>query len=542
MPGDGGKLGNRRIDTDESPVTDRQVAVAATGRQALEAGLGVAAEGGNAVDAALAAAFVAMATEPGMVSFAGGCFVVGLAGRTASRSSSTATSRCRAAGCPEDRFGRGVREVVTTYGGGVTMHAGHGSVATPGIVPAFGVAHERYARLPWARLVAAGGGRGAARLPDEPRRRPLPRDHGRQPVRDRPRGARPGHPPRRLACSPAASRPATPPSPTSSTTSRPIGAGPVRRRRGRPRRSSTEMEHGGGLVTAEDLAAYQPVVRPAHVLDVGDWSIATNPPPVGRRADAGRDARRAGPPRRLDLGGRDRDPARRAVLPHVGARLLPRPRPGRPGPARRGRRARPRRRCRGSASTAHISAIDDEGTACAITMSSGYGAGLCIPGTGILLNNCLGETELNRHGLHAVPPGTRLASNMAPTTGRAADGRVAGDRLPRRRPDHHRADAGARPGLPAPRRPPARHLAARGCTCGSARTGFTAEYERDPDLAAAVEASGLPGHEYPEPHMYFGGVGAAQRDAGRAARGRRRRAPRGRRRRLLRPSDLSGTI
>ncbi len=115
----------------------RQVAVAATGRQALEAGLGVAAEGGNAVDAALAAAFVAMATEPGMVSFAGGCFVavwpadgdpvvvdgnVEMPGR----------------GLPEERFGHGVREVVTTYGGGVTMHAGHGSVATPGIVPAFG--------------------------------------------------------------------------------------------------------------------------------------------------------------------------------------------------------------------------------------------------------------------------------------------------------------------------------------------------------------------------------------------------------------------
>ena len=75
---------------------------------------------------------------------------------------------------------------------------------------------------------------------------------------------------------------------------------------------------------------------------------------------------------------------------------------------------------RGSSSTAHISAVDDDGNACAITMSSGYGAGLCIPGTGILLNNSLGEVELNRHGLHALPPGTRLASNMAPTTGRAA--------------------------------------------------------------------------------------------------------------------------
>ena len=58
-------------------------------------------------------------------------------------------------------------------------------------------------------------------------------------------------------------------------------------------------------------------------------------------------------------------------------------------------------------------------------MSSGYSAGLVIPGTGILLNNALGEVELNRLGLHALAPGTRLASNMAPTTARTAtaDGR-----------------------------------------------------------------------------------------------------------------------
>ncbi|MFP5406211.1 MAG: gamma-glutamyltransferase, partial [Gammaproteobacteria bacterium] len=41
---------------------------------------------------------------------------------------------------------------------------------------------------------------------------------------------------------------------------------------------------------------------------------------------------------------------------------------------------------------------------------------------GLALNNALGEPELNRRGLHALPPGTRLASNMAPTTGRRDDG------------------------------------------------------------------------------------------------------------------------
>ena len=104
---------------------------------------------------------------------------------------------------------------------------------------------------------------------------------------------------------------------------------------------------------------------------------------------------------------------------------------------------RPRRPA-DSSSTAHISAVDEHGNACAITMSSGYGAGMVIPGTGILLNNALGEPELNRLGLHAVPPGTRLASNMAPTTARAEGGLIAGRRLARRRPHHDGAAAGAR--------------------------------------------------------------------------------------------------
>ena len=67
-----------------------------------------------------------------------------------------------------------------------------------------------------------------------------------------------------------------------------------------------------------------------------------------------------------------------------------------------------------SASTVHTSAVDTNGLACAITASSGYGSGEMPEGTGLWLNNCLGELELNRRGLDAGPPGTRLPSNMAP--------------------------------------------------------------------------------------------------------------------------------
>ena len=44
-------------------------------------------------------------------------------------------------------------------------------------------------------------------------------------------------------------------------------------------------------------------------------------------------------------------------------------------------------------------------------------------GTGLWLNNCLGEIELNRRGLDAGPPGARLPSNMAPSVARR-DGAV----------------------------------------------------------------------------------------------------------------------
>jgi gamma-glutamyltranspeptidase/glutathione hydrolase len=75
-----------------------------------------------------------------------------------------------------------------------------------------------------------------------------------------------------------------------------------------------------------------------------------------------------------------------------------------------------------SGSTAHVSATDSGGTACAVTVSSGYGAGMIARDTGIWLNNCLGEQELNPLGLHRLAPGTRLLSNMAPTVARHDDG------------------------------------------------------------------------------------------------------------------------
>ena len=74
------------------------------------------------------------------------------------------------------------------------------------------------------------------------------------------------------------------------------------------------------------------------------------------------------------------------------------------------------------------------GAACAVTASSGYGSGATAPGTGLWLNNSLGELELN--GGDPEPAGARLASNMA-LAGRS-ERRSARSGQPGSRPNHHR--------------------------------------------------------------------------------------------------------
>lgn len=494
-------------------VGSRRVAVAATGQQALEAGLGVAEDGGNAVDAALTSAFVALATEPGVVSIGGGAYV---AVWPADGDPVVVDGNVEMPGRGGDpgRLGRGIRDLVTDYGGGVTMLVGPGSIATPGIVPAFAVAAERYAGLPWARLVMPAAqaardypmGAAAARYLSHVVDSLFAEDDEARRVVAGPGG---GAPRAGQRCANEA---------LAETLGRLADEGPALFREGDVGRSLVEaMSDQGGLITADDLVAYEPIVRPAHRLSVGDWEIATNPPPstggpmlavmlgeLARRTDWTWDD--AIDIQRRVLGYRASVHDLSPDLEADGLDLLARIGEGGLDALHR------------SSSTAHVSAVDSDGTACAVTMSSGYCAGVSIPGTGILLNNTLGEVELNRLGLHALRPGTRLASNMAPTTGRSyggpsgalrplAIGSPGADRITTAlmlvlgQGCLHGRDL--RHAIGAPRL----HLRLRD-------DGFVVEHERDEGIAAAVARSGLPGHEYPEPHMYFGGVGVALADLG----------------------------
>ncbi|MEZ5593275.1 MAG: gamma-glutamyltransferase [Gammaproteobacteria bacterium] len=68
-----------------------------------------------------------------------------------------------------------------------------------------------------------------------------------------------------------------------------------------------------------------------------------------------------------------------------------------------------------SRGTTHVSVCDAHGNAASMTTSNGEGSGYVVPGTGIMLNNMLGEDDLHPQGFHTSPPGLRVASMMAPS-------------------------------------------------------------------------------------------------------------------------------
>ncbi|WPD21046.1 MAG: gamma-glutamyltransferase [Candidatus Electrothrix scaldis] len=68
-----------------------------------------------------------------------------------------------------------------------------------------------------------------------------------------------------------------------------------------------------------------------------------------------------------------------------------------------------------SRGTTHVSIADNMGNIAAMTCSNGEGSGYFVPGTGIMLNNMMGEDDLHPGGFHAEPPGQRVGSMMSPS-------------------------------------------------------------------------------------------------------------------------------
>lgn len=182
------------------------------------------------------------------------------------------------------------------------------------------------------------------------------------------------------------------------------------------------MEATGGLVTRDDLAAYGVVERTPLEVRFRDVTVLTNPPPSSggvliAAALRNLDARPAstddagfymGLARAGAAANAMRGPAFSTGLSDEGflARFWDALR------AAEGDGAPPSRKPTG---TTHVSAIDAEGGMASLSSSNGSGSGVVVPGTGILLNNMLGEADLNPGGFGSLPPGLRMTSMMAPT-------------------------------------------------------------------------------------------------------------------------------
>ena len=130
-------------------------AIVAPQPEAVEAGWLALREGGSAVDAALACAFVQGVVDPLMAGIAGfGCLQVWEPGDA--RASLEAHARAPLASRPDQWAGLVEGETRDGFGfalRGRVNEAGYGSIATPGSLLLFAEAHARWGRLPWARLV-----------------------------------------------------------------------------------------------------------------------------------------------------------------------------------------------------------------------------------------------------------------------------------------------------------------------------------------------------------------------------------------------------
>ncbi len=394
------------------------VAVATTSRLAAAAAEATAAAGGNAVDCALAASLLTMNAEPGVCALAGGAYIsvwkpgekpVTIDGNVA----------VPGHGAPADARRGGVDSVSIPYGGGITTLVGAGSVGVPGSLAAVEAAWRRYGKVEWRDLFAP-----SIRAAEEGF--PLSAaanfylgyagkliygrsDDGYRALHDNDVLRAPGssivvpHLADSLALIAAEG-------------AQVFYSGDL------AHAISRHCRDGGGVLTAEDLGRYRAITRPALITGVGDWRIATNPPPAvggvmlsamlsafSRVSARGWDTEtvaRLVAVQQACLGFRKRHLDLAEDVGGEGARLL--------ADAKSGRLLSRWT----SASTVHTSAVDADGLACAITASSGYGSGEMPEGTGLWLNNCIGELELNRRGLDAGPVGSRLPSNMAPSIAR----------------------------------------------------------------------------------------------------------------------------
>jgi gamma-glutamyltranspeptidase/glutathione hydrolase len=161
----------------------------------------------------------------------------------------------------------------------------------------------------------------------------------------------------------------------------------------------------GGSLCAEDLAGYRAIERAPARMPYRDREVLTNPPPSA-----------GGTLLAYALALLDRGPAPptlSGVVEAMRAAQDERTPDFLDGLSEEGFLGRFLARRLGS--TTHISVLDAQGRACSVTCTNGEGSGVVVPGTGLHLNNVMGEEDLNPFGFHRHPPGRRMPSMMAPS-------------------------------------------------------------------------------------------------------------------------------
>lgn len=374
--------------------------IAAGHEQVAEAGAEVLRAGGNAFDATVAAGFAGAVCEPGFTSLAGGGFLLArqAAGeRTLFDFFVDTPGRGRG---PDDLTSHFEPVTVHFSAAEQTFHCGLGSVAVPGNLAGYLHVHRRLGRLPLhtvvapaARLARVGVVIPPTQASDFALLAPilLRTPESRRIFAPEGRLLGVGDTLHNIDLAGFLDGLGT-------ESEAPLYGGDM------ADRLAGLMRDGGGLLTTEDLAAYRVVERDPLVVGYRGRTVLTNPAPsfggtlltvaLSMLDAAGRPSRGGTPELAVELV--------RVMAEVDRQRVADRPQ------ATRG--------------TTHVSVADAEGNQASMTTSNGECSGDVVPGTGILLNNMLGEDDLHPDGFHAAPPGLRVSSMMSPTIVLGSDG------------------------------------------------------------------------------------------------------------------------
>jgi gamma-glutamyltranspeptidase / glutathione hydrolase len=498
-------------------------AVAAGHQLTAQAGAEILAQGGNAVDACIAAAFVSWVAEsplngPG----AGGFMLVHRASDASDRLLDFFVA------IPGRDLGPGERaemdEVDVEFDAGKhqVFLIGAASCAVPGSVAGLGAAHAAYARMPWAELIAPAARLAREGVPLNPQQAFL------HTILDPILRAEPEGKQIYGATEPLAEGERLRMPDLATMLDRLAEEGPASFYDGDlAREIAAAVQERGGRLTLSDLSSYRVIRRRPVRVPYRSWDFVSNPPPSAgglliayalRVLDRLGDTGRAGSAESIAALA---EVMREAQLARGGAFLSGLSRGGLPkrllsdatiDAAARGARAHTRAFAAepaGVPSTTHVSVVDARGNAASMSASTGCGSGLIVPGTGIQVNNMLGEEDLNPGG-RGGSPGRRLTSMMAPSVV-LEDGRprlvVGSAGSIRLRAailqiivnvlDH---------GLPVPEAIEAPRVHLEG-------SDLQLEGGIDPEVADRLEAAGYDVVRWNDRNLYFGGASAVGLDA-----------------------------